>query len=164
MQRCGAAAAMHPTIDGAASPRAAAAGDRPADGGSGDIAATTKVYTNPLLQHSPDPPDKEEIEGGAADSSIGAPSSSGGGSSSSGGKGGGGGDRHLRKLTQSLVEVLETMSSSVQPPPPGHSRSSSSAPQHNRARSAHLPTLMSDASARAASMNWRTAPGRSATT
>lgn len=109
----------------------AAAADEAAGGGD-------KVFTNPLASHALtlDPPAAMLPGKGASmeqlaplpspisTSSIGAPSSSGGGSSS-GGKGGGGGDRHLRKLTQSLVEVLETMSSSVQPPPPGHSRSSS---------------------------------------
>lgn len=113
----------------AAPPAEAAAADR--------AAAADKVFTNPLASHvlPLEPPAAMLAGKGAAlepmgpltspisTSSIGAPSSSGGGSSSSRGSGGGG-DRHLRKLTQSLVEVLETMSSNVQPAP-GGSRSNS---------------------------------------
>ncbi|PRW56955.1 Six-hairpin glycosidase [Chlorella sorokiniana] len=123
-----------PAMATAAPPTEAAAPDKAA-------AAADTVYTNPLASHALplDPPaamlaGKEaameplpHLPSPISSSSIGAPSSSGGGSSSGkggGGGGGGGGDRHLRKLTQSLVEVLETMSSNVQPAP-GHRRSDS---------------------------------------
>lgn len=119
-----------PTMATAAPPAEAAAADR--------AAAADKVFTNPLASHALplDPPaamlaGKEAalepmgpLPSPISTSSIGAPSSSGGGSSSSRGGSGGGGDRHLRKLTQSLVEVLETMSSNVQPAA-GGSRSNS---------------------------------------
>lgn len=88
-----------------------------------------KVFVNPLASHpvALEPP-AAMLGGGRGDpealaplaspvSSIGAPSSSGrgGGSSAGGGGARGGGDRHLRRLTQNLVEVLESMSGSVQP-------------------------------------------------
>ncbi|KAI7842235.1 hypothetical protein COHA_004148 [Chlorella ohadii] len=118
-----------PAMAAAAPPADAAAADRAA-------AAADKVFTNPLASHALtlDPPAAmlagkegtleplQPLPSPISTSSIGAPSSSGGGSSSGHS---GGGDRHLRKLTKSLVEVLETMGSSVQPAPPGGSRSSS---------------------------------------
>ncbi len=118
-----------PAMVAAAPPADAAAADRAAE-------AADKVFTNPLASHALtlDPPAAmlagkegtleplQPLPSPISTSSIGAPSSSGGGSSSGHS---GGGDRHLRKLTKSLVEVLETMGSSVQPAPPGGSRSSS---------------------------------------
>lgn len=77
-----------------------------------------KLYLNPLVSH---PVAKGAADGGAGSplspgSTIGSPSTSGPGSSSrQGGGGSGGGDRHLRRMTQSLVEILETISGSVVP-------------------------------------------------
>lgn len=83
-------------------------------------AAEDKVFTNPLASHpvgSLAEPPAAMLKGkhgtaaaaglpsSGSSSSIGAPSSGGGE---------GGGDRHLRRMTQSLVEILESMSSSVQ--------------------------------------------------
>ena len=92
-----------------------------------------KVYLNPLVSHPVgDAALKGAMDGGASDggatplspaSTIGSPSTGGAGSSSGrgggGGGGGGGGDRHLRRMTQSLVDILEAISGSVAPPGKG---------------------------------------------
>lgn len=84
-------------------------------------ASAAKVFHNPLVSHPVLPVEAAQVRTKTADqdgglaalpspaSSIGAASSSG-----RGGGGGKGGDGYLRRLTQSLVDVLETMSSSVQ--------------------------------------------------
>ena len=89
-----------------------------------------KVFSNPLASHpiTADPAAAAmlrakggDLEASPASSSIGSPSRSGGGSSSGSGGGaggskggGGGGDGHLRRMTQNLVDILESMSGSVQ--------------------------------------------------
>jgi hypothetical protein len=111
-----------------ASPRAAAAEEE------------GKVFSNPLASHpiTADPAAAAmlrakggDLEGSPASSSIGSPSRSGGRGSSGSGVGagaggskgsGGDGDGHLRRMTQSLVDILESMSGSVQPLSGGSSK------------------------------------------
>ncbi|PSC71157.1 Six-hairpin glycosidase [Micractinium conductrix] len=80
------------------------------DGGGSKVAALAKTYDNPLshpMAASPPGPPTSPA------SSIGAPSSSGKRSSSSGGGGGGGA---VRRLTQNLVDILESISGSMAAP------------------------------------------------